>query len=69
MPPRSSIPWIEFQKSLGKEIDQYLIYVEDQVVGNLYIEISRRKLAKYAYAPYGPVIDWKRLLQVVSNKL
>ncbi len=57
----SSLPWIEFQKSAGKETDQYLIYADDQAVGNLYIEFSRRKLAKYAYSPYGPVINWNQL--------
>ncbi len=56
----SSINWIDFQKSLGKEIDQYFIILEvgdrEYEIGILYIEIYRRKFIKYAYVPYGPVI-------------
>jgi lipid II:glycine glycyltransferase (peptidoglycan interpeptide bridge formation enzyme) len=56
----SSLLWINFQKKLGKETDQYLIEVEDKngskkFIGNLYLEISRRRFTKYAYSPYGPV--------------
>jgi len=56
----SSIDWIEFQKSIGKEIDQYFIVLDLEgkkiEIGILYIEIFRRKLIKYAYSPYQPVI-------------
>jgi lipid II:glycine glycyltransferase (peptidoglycan interpeptide bridge formation enzyme) len=67
----SSINWINFQKSLGKETDQYLIYVKledkETPVGNLYIEIFRRKIAKFAYSPWGPVVDWERLRQETGS--
>ena len=53
----TSRPWIEFQESLGRNTDSYLIYSEDELVGNIYIEIYRRKIAKFAYSPYGPVIE------------
>ncbi len=52
----ASTDWIEFQKSIGREVDRYFIYVDSVAVGNLYIEIYRRKIAKFAYSPYGPVL-------------
>lgn len=57
----TSIDWINFQKSLGKEVQMYLIKNNDEYIGNIYIEIFRRKLAKYAYSPYGPVINFTKL--------
>ncbi len=66
----TSIPWIAFQKSTGKKTDQYFINLktdEDEItVGLLYIEISRRKFSKIAYAPYGPVIDWEKLNKIFA---
>lgn len=56
----TSINWINFQKSLGKQVEMYLIKNNDEFVGNIYIEIFKRKIAKYAYSPYGPVIDYKK---------
>lgn len=53
----SSLSWINFQKSLNKDTDQYLISLDGTIVGIIYIEIFKRKLAKFAYAPYGPVLD------------
>lgn len=53
----SSLDWIGFQKSLGKETHQFLIEIDGDFVGNIYTEVSRRKIAKYAYVPYGPVIS------------
>lgn len=59
------INWIDFQKSLGKELDCFLLYTNvDGVlthIGNLQIELSKRKIAKYAYAPYSPVVNWNVL--------
>lgn len=56
----TSIHWIEFQKTLGKEFDQYFIVLNLEgkkiEIGILYFEIFRRKLQKYAYAPYQPVL-------------
>jgi len=55
----SSIHWIEFQKSLGRHIDQYFIFKEEgasEPVGIIYIEKFNRKFVKFAYSPYGPVI-------------
>lgn len=64
----SSIHWINFQKSLGKETDQYFIYAESEnasfPVGVLYIEIYRRKIAKFAYSPYGPVLNLKAISMI-----
>ena len=51
----TSIDWIDFQKSLGKEIQQFYILKNEQQVGLIYIEIYRRKLQKFVYAPYNPV--------------
>jgi len=65
----SSIPWISFQKTNGKEIDMYLIYFQGQLIGNIYIEISRRKVSKFAYTPYGPVIDLKKLNELLEFTL
>ena len=55
----TSHAWVEFQKSLGKESYQYLIKADDEFVGLIYLEVSRRKIAKYAYAPYGPVLNYQ----------
>lgn len=57
----TSIDWIEFQKYLGKEIELFLIKDEDSFIGNFYIEIYRRRISKYAYSPYGPVLDLKKV--------
>lgn len=57
----TSIDWINFQKSLRKEIEMYLIQYNQEFIGNFYIEIFRRKLAKYAYSPYGPVINFSKI--------
>lgn len=60
----TSVDWIDFQTSLGRENEQFLIYAvpgyggrDLRLVGLLYIEHYRRKIAKLAYAPYNPVID------------
>jgi len=53
----TSQEWINFQKSLEKEISQYLIQKNNQGVGLIYIEVYRRKLQKFAYAPYNPVLN------------
>jgi lipid II:glycine glycyltransferase (peptidoglycan interpeptide bridge formation enzyme) len=47
---------IEFQKNHGKEIKQFLIFDNQTPIGLIYLEIYRRKIAKYAYAPHGPVL-------------
>lgn len=51
----TSNEWINFQKTLGKEVYKYLIDFNNQPVGLVYIEVYRRKLQKFAYAPYNPV--------------
>lgn len=66
----SSIDWINFQKSLGKEVHQYLIKKEDKFIGNFYIEVFRRRIAKYAYSPYGPVLNiQEQELEEVYNQI
>ncbi len=57
--------WIEFQKSIGKNTKRFWIKKDDEVVGTLYIEIFRRKIAKYAYSPHSPVL----LEKVIENDL
>ena len=57
----TSINWINFQKSLGKEVEMYLIQYNGEFIGNFYIEIFRRKIAKYAYSPYGPVFGLSKI--------
>jgi len=57
----TSINWINFQKSLGKEVEMYLIQYNGEFIGNFYIEIFTRKIAKYAYSPYGPVINFSKI--------
>ncbi|MCA9387302.1 peptidoglycan bridge formation glycyltransferase FemA/FemB family protein [Candidatus Dojkabacteria bacterium] len=49
-------PRIEFQQKNGKETKQFLIKDKEETIGTLYVEIFRRKIAKYAYAPHGPVL-------------
>ncbi|MEO6729052.1 MAG: peptidoglycan bridge formation glycyltransferase FemA/FemB family protein [Candidatus Dojkabacteria bacterium] len=49
--------WVDFQRALGRNVSQYLILKDGQQVGYLYIENNYRKLAKYAYSPFGPVIS------------
>ncbi|MFS8131371.1 MAG: lipid II:glycine glycyltransferase FemX [Candidatus Dojkabacteria bacterium] len=49
--------WVEFQRALGRNVSQYLILKDGQQIGYLYIENNYRKLAKYAYSPFGPVIS------------
>lgn len=54
---------IEFQEKQGKETQQFIIFHDEKdnrpfwnsPIGILYIEIYRRKIAKYAYCPHGPV--------------
>lgn len=53
----TSHKWIEFQESLGKIVDRYFIVKSEKVSGILYIEIYKRKLSKYAYSPYSPVLS------------
>lgn len=48
--------WIQFQKSFGKNIDRYIILKDDAAVGLLYLEVFRRKISKYAYAPHNPLL-------------
>lgn len=62
----TSVKWIEFQKQFGKNTEQFLIYYKDKLIGNLYIEIVRRRFAKYAYSPYGPVVDWDTFIPDLS---
>lgn len=57
----TSLEWIEFQQSLGKELRQYLVINEQKTIGLLYLEISKRKLISYAYAPYNPIVNWSFL--------
>ncbi|MCA9381206.1 peptidoglycan bridge formation glycyltransferase FemA/FemB family protein [Candidatus Dojkabacteria bacterium] len=49
-------PRIEFQKTHGKETAQFFIKDDESFIGILFLEIARRKLSKYAYAPHGPVL-------------
>lgn len=65
----TNLDWINFQKSLGKNIDQYLIFKDNATVGILYVEIVKRKFSKFAYSPYGPVLDWGRLGGLNSKNL
>jgi lipid II:glycine glycyltransferase (peptidoglycan interpeptide bridge formation enzyme) len=53
--------WIEFQNRLGKNSKQYIILNNDQPIGLINLEISKRKIAKLAYSPYGPVIKNENL--------
>ncbi|MDQ6985561.1 MAG: peptidoglycan bridge formation glycyltransferase FemA/FemB family protein [Candidatus Dojkabacteria bacterium] len=53
----SSIHWLNFKKKRGANIDLYLVYLNERIVGLLPIEIFRRKIAKYAYSAYSPVLD------------
>lgn len=52
----TSLDWIEFQKERGKETKKFLIKIKEEYIGILYLEIYRRKTAKFAYAPYNPVV-------------
>ncbi len=56
--------WINFQKSINKKIDTFLVYLNNQPVGNLYLEIFKRKISKYAYLPYGPVLDISKIKEI-----
>lgn len=58
--------WIELQEQLGKNVDRYFIVKNETLKGILYVEVYRRKLSKYAYAPYSPVID-KSILENESE--
>jgi len=53
----TSSEWIEFQKSQGKEIYQYLITKDRRYEGLVYIEVYRRRFQKFAYAPYNPILS------------
>lgn len=52
----TSTHWINFQKTLGKDIEQFLIKDENNPIGILYIEKYKRSKAKFAYSPYNPVL-------------
>lgn len=52
----TSLDWINFQRTLGKEIDQYLVKKDSEFVAIVYIEVYKRKVSKFAYTPYGPVV-------------
>ncbi len=61
----SSIDWIFFQRELKQKTDQYFIYMlidnREILIGNIFIQIFKRKIAKYAYTPYGPVISLRNI--------
>ena len=56
----TSLDWIAFQRSKGKIIDQFVIVKDHfEVIGILSVEIFKRKISRYGYAPYNPVVDWE----------
>ncbi|MEP7103161.1 MAG: peptidoglycan bridge formation glycyltransferase FemA/FemB family protein [Candidatus Dojkabacteria bacterium] len=61
--------WTEFQKTLGRSVSQYLIYKDTEIVGYLYIENNYRKLTKYAYSPFNPIVDFKKIEGHIDNFL
>jgi lipid II:glycine glycyltransferase (peptidoglycan interpeptide bridge formation enzyme) len=52
----SSLAWIKFQSTQGKVQEQFLIKKDEQFVGTFYIELFHRRISRYAYAPYSPVL-------------
>ena len=53
----NTLEWIEFQKSLGKKIEEFVVKKNDQVCSIFYVEIWNRRVSKYGYLPRGPVIS------------
>ena len=59
-----SWPWGEFQESLGHRVLRLALINSDRVAACAQVIIGRRRLASYAYVPYGPVLDWSNPEQV-----
>lgn len=59
-----SWPWGEFQEALGHRVLRLALINNDRVAACAQMIIGRRKLASYAYIPYGPVLDWSNHAQV-----
>jgi peptidoglycan pentaglycine glycine transferase (the first glycine) len=59
-----SWPWGEFQEALGHRVLRLALINGDRVAACAQVIIGRRKLASFAYVPYGPVLDWSDLAQV-----
>lgn len=57
----TSLEWGEFQKTLNKDISGYVLYDDETPFGIMYVENNKRRIAKYAYAPFNPVINWEML--------
>lgn len=56
--------WGEFQEALGHRVLRLALINDDRVTACAQVIIGRRKLAGYAYIPYGPVLAWTNRAQV-----
>jgi lipid II:glycine glycyltransferase (peptidoglycan interpeptide bridge formation enzyme) len=56
--------WGEFQEALGSRVLRLALVESDRIAGCAQVIIGRRRLAGYAYVPYGPVLDWSNQAQV-----
>lgn len=56
----TTLPWATFKKELGVERELFFLHTEilgEKIpVGVMYIELHKRRISKYAYAPYGPLL-------------
>ena len=50
--------WGDFQKALHRKVRRLARVKDGRLLAAALMVVTRRKVASYAYVPYGPVLDW-----------
>ena len=50
--------WGDFQVALHRKVRRLARVKDGRLVATALMVVTRRKVASYAYVPYGPVLDW-----------
>jgi peptidoglycan pentaglycine glycine transferase (the first glycine) len=53
-----SWPWGDFQEALHRKVRRLARVKDGRLVAAALMVVTRRKVASFAYVPYGPVLDW-----------
>lgn len=58
--------WGDFQEALRRKVRRLARVDEGRLVATALMVVTRRKVASYAYVPYGPVLDWSNRALAVA---
>lgn len=50
--------WGDFQAALHRKVRRLALLKDGRLVATALMIVTRRRVASYAYVPYGPVLDW-----------